>query len=135
LLKTSVLTMACVAAFLGTRLPLGWQPGNSDLNGLNGLMIGTNLGFGKPVAKTPVPLYQNYLHPFWFVGPFVPFIAWHWQFLDRRLRVMLLTLTPTLLLSNLCFSWMYESRNYMPLVPLHATAALAFPRRGGERRV
>jgi hypothetical protein len=134
LLKTSVIGLACVAAFLATRLPLGWRPGNADLNGLNGLMIGTNLGFGRPVAKTPVPLYQNYLHPFWFVGPFVPLIVWNWRCLDRRLRVLLLTLTPTLLLSNLCFSWMYESRNYMPLVPVHATAALAFFARRGERR-
>jgi len=126
LFKTSVLGLACAAAFLATRLPLGWRPGNSDLNGLDALMIGTNLGFGKPIAWTPVPLYQNYLQPFWFVGPFVPLIAWNWQRLDHRLRVLLLTLTPTLLLSNLCFSWMYESRNYMPLVPLHATAALAF---------
>jgi hypothetical protein len=132
--KTGVLVLACVAAFLAVRLPLGWRPGNSDLNGLSGLMIGTNLGFGNPVAHTPVPLYQNYFHPFWFVGPFVPLIAWNWGRLDRRLQLLLLTLTPTLLLSNLCFSWMYESRNYMPLVPVHATAALAFFPWPGERR-
>ena len=36
-----------------------------------------------------------------------------------------LTVVPLLLLSNLCFGWMYESRNYMPLVPLLATTAVA----------
>jgi hypothetical protein len=126
LIKTSVLGLACAGAFLATRLPLGWQLSNSNINGTDALMIGTNLGLGEPLYNAAAPLYENYLHPLWFVGAFVPPIAWSWRRLDYRLRVLLLTLTPTLLLSNLCFSWMYESRNYMPLVPLHATAALAF---------
>jgi hypothetical protein len=37
---------------------------------------------------------------------------------------LFLTLVPLVLASNLCFGWMYESRNYLPLVPLLATMAL-----------
>lgn len=122
--KTAAVGAACAAAFFAVRLPLGWRPGNESMNGLPGLMIGTNLGIGEPVAYTFVDLYQNYLHPVLFVLSFVPFIAWGWRRIDGRLKVMCLTLTPLLLLSNLCFGWMYESRNYMPLVPLLATAAL-----------
>jgi hypothetical protein len=33
------------------------------------------------------------------------------------------TLVQLLIVSNVCFGWMYESRNYMPLVPLLATMA------------
>ena len=124
-LKTAALGLGCAAAFAAVRLPLGWRPGNEEMNGLPGLMIGTNLGIGRPLARTVVPLSQNYLHPLLFVGPFLPPIAWSWRRLDGRLRALVLTVPPLLLLSNLCFGWMYESRNYVPLLPLLATAALA----------
>jgi hypothetical protein len=123
-LVTACLGAACVAAFLAARLPLGWSPGYGDINGTTGLMVGTNLGFGTPIASTTVPLWENYLHPLLFVGPFLPFIAWRWRSLDPRLRALCLTLTPLLLASNVCFGWLYESRNYLPLVPLLATAAM-----------
>jgi hypothetical protein len=132
LVRTAGLGMVCMAAFLAVRLPLGWQPGNESTNGLPGLMIGTNLGFGEPVAYTSAPLSMNYLQPLLFVGSFVPFIVWNWRRLDGRLKVMFLTLTPLLLFANLCFGWMYEARNYMPLVPLLAT--LALPPSGLARR-
>jgi hypothetical protein len=124
LLITAGLGLACIAAFLAARLPLGWWPGYGDINGTDGLMIGTNLGFGEPIALTAVPLYQNYLHPLLFIGPFLPFIVWRWERIDLRLRSLALTVTPLLLLSNVCFGWLYESRNYMPLVPLLAIMAL-----------
>lgn len=126
--KTFVIGAACVAAFLLVRVPLGWRPGNESLNGMSGLMIGTNLGLGEPIATTPVPLSENYRHPAIFILPFLPIVLLGWRRIDRRLRVLVAVLTPLVLLSNLCFSWMYESRNYMPLVPLLTTAALsAFP--------
>jgi hypothetical protein len=126
--RTMLLGLGCIIAFLAVRLPLGWRPGNSDMNGLDGLMIGTNLGIGVPLAKGQAPLYENYLQPLWFVGVFLPAIAWRWRTIPRVLKALCLTLTPLLLLSNLCFGWMYESRNYMPLVPLLATMALPMRR-------
>ncbi|HXG09560.1 MAG TPA: hypothetical protein VNK04_07205 [Gemmataceae bacterium] len=141
LARTIALGAAGAAAFLVVRLPLGWRPGNADLNGLDALMIGTNLGIGTPIAHSAAPLYQNYLQPLLFVGTFLPFIIGNWRRLDGRLRIVFLTLTPLLLLSNLCFGWMYESRNYMPLVPLLASMAVPphrpaqpppLPPQGGE---
>jgi hypothetical protein len=146
LAQAAAVGAAAAAAFLAVRLPFGWQPGNEDANGLQGLMISTNLGtgplaaklglgpwadrlgLGRPVAVSTVSTVQNYLHPLYFVGAFLPAVAWNWRRLDGRLRPLLLTAVPLLLLGNLCFGWMYESRNYMPLVPLLATAALP-PRR------
>ena len=120
---------ACMAAFLAARLPYGWYPGYEKINGTERLMVLDNLGIGERYYTSAAPLWQNYVQPALFVLPFVPFIAWGWRRLDSRLKAMCLTLTPLLLLSNLCFGWMYESRNYVPLVPLLATAAIP-PRRG-----
>jgi hypothetical protein len=121
--KTALLGVTCVAAFLATRLPLGWAPGLGQLNGTEGLMIGTNLGIGQPLYRGAAPTWQNYLQPFLFIGVFVPWIVARWPQIDRRLRVLCCTLPPLVLLSSLCFSWLYESRNYMPLLPILVSAA------------
>jgi hypothetical protein len=122
-LITVGLGSVCVAAFLAVRLPLGWRPGASDMNGV-GLVIGPNLGFEHPRAILVLPLWENLLHPVLFVGAFLPPVIWRWRHIDPHLRALFLVVTPLLLLSNLCFGWLYESRNYMPLVPLLATMAV-----------
>ncbi len=124
LLKAVALGLVCVAAFLAARLPLGWYPGYEKLNGTERLMICDNLGIGEPYYHSLATPFENYLHPAVFVLPFVPFIVRGWRRLDGRLKALCLTLTLLLLLSNLCFGWLYESRNYMPLLPLLGTAAL-----------
>jgi hypothetical protein len=127
------LGLACVAAFLAVRLPQGWRLGMPNVNGLERLMIGSNLGFGPQAGWTTVPLWANYVHPLLFVGPFLPPLIWGWCRLDHRLRAACIALVPLLLVSNLCFGWMYESRNYMPLVPLLATAVLAVTPKGAKK--
>jgi hypothetical protein len=124
LAKTAALGTVCVAAYMAARLPLGWSLGYGSINGTEGLMIGDNLGIGEPRYQPAVPIVFNYVHPLLFVGSFLPFIAWHWRRIDERLRALYLVLTPLLLFSNLCFGWMYESRNYVPLLPLQATMVL-----------
>jgi hypothetical protein len=120
---TVALGLVATIAFLAVRLPLGWWPGEKSLNGA-GLMIGTNLGIGSPIVLTSVSLAENYLHPILFVGIWLPFIAWNWRKCDQRLRALFLTVTPLVMLSNVCFGWLYESRNYVPLLPLLTTMAL-----------
>jgi hypothetical protein len=121
--ETALLGAAATAALLAARLPFGWRPGAEEMNGA-GLMVGTNLGIGRPIAFTTVPLYQCYVQPLLFIVPFLPFIAWNWRTTDVRLRLLAVTLTPLLLASSLCFGWLYESRNYVPLLPLLTTMAL-----------
>jgi hypothetical protein len=87
-------------------------------------MAGTNLGIGEPIAYSTVPFRENYLQPALFVGSFLPLIALRWRRLDHRLKGLCLTVVPLVLLSSLCYSWLYESRNYVPLLPLLATMAL-----------
>jgi hypothetical protein len=119
---TALLGVAAVAAFVAVR-PASWRFEYEAINGA-GLMITSNLGIGPPRYFGAAPVWTNYAHPLLFVGPFLPPLLWRWRLIDPRLRTACVTLTPLLLLSNLCFGWMYESRNYMPLVPLLATAAL-----------
>ena len=130
--KTSLLCVACVGAFLTTRLPLGWKPGLERLNGTEALMITTNLGIGEGHYAPAAPLCMNYLHPILFVGVFVPGILGRWRELDFKLRVLVVVLTPLLLASSLCFSWLYESRNYVPLLPVLLAAALPCRKRPSQ---
>jgi hypothetical protein len=123
-LITGALGAICVGAYLAARLPLGWRPGAENINGA-GLVIAANFGLEQPRALLTVPLWENLLHPLLFVGPFVLFIFRRWPYIPPHLRALFLVVTPLLLISNLCFGWLYESRNYMPLVPLLATMALA----------
>ena len=135
LLKTAALGGVCVAAVLAARMPYGWYPGYEKINGTDRLMIFDNLGIGEPYYHSAAPIWVNYLDPALFVLPFAPFLVRGWRRIDARLRMMCVTLTPLLLLSNLCFGWLYEARNYMPLLPLLATAALSgFPGTADESR-
>jgi hypothetical protein len=124
MMKTAPLGAACLAAYFAARLPLGWSLGYGSINGTEGLMIADNLGIGPPRYVGAVPVVFNYLHPLLFVGNFLPFIALKWRQIEARLRAIYVVLTPLLLFSNLGFGWMYESRNYVPLLPLQATMVL-----------
>jgi hypothetical protein len=130
---TAGLGLACVAAYFAVRVPQGWRPGLMNVNGLEYLMVGSNLGFGEQHYNPAAPRWENYLHPVLFVGPFLVVLAWGWRRLDGRLRAVCLTLVPLLLASNACFGWLYESRNYMPLVPLLAAAALSVAPQAAEQ--
>jgi hypothetical protein len=122
--KTAALGLVCAAAFAAVRLPWGWRLDLASINNTRELMVRANLGLGPALYRGRAPTYQNYLQPLLFVGVFLPFIAVRWRETDSRLKALFLVLTPLLLASNLCFGWLYESRNYVPLVPVLATMAV-----------
>jgi hypothetical protein len=121
--RTMVLAAVCVAAFLATRLPLGWRLSYRSINSTMELMVKSNLGLNRNYSSI-APIWQNYLQPFLFVGIWLAPLAWKWRWIDPRLKAMALTLVPILLGTNLCFGWLHESRNYVPLLPLLVTMAL-----------
>jgi hypothetical protein len=140
--RTVMLAAACLAAFLLVRIPAGWQPTLKAVNN-TGPMITSNLSFADaPYQLRPDKVLINYLHPVVFIVPFLLPIFWHWRGIDPRLRAAFVVIVPLLFLSNLCFGWLYESRNYMPLLPLLTTMAAppssltqkaaTSSRRGGE---
>jgi hypothetical protein len=131
--RAAGLALVCVAAFLAVRLPWGWNFELRSINNTVMLMIKPNLGIGTSPYKGMAPVPQNYIQPLLFVGLFLPSIALHWRYADRRPRNLFIVLVPSLLMVNLCFGWMYESRNYVPLLPLLAILALT-PRTNGSSR-
>ncbi|MFL5240526.1 MAG: hypothetical protein ACJ8FY_00300 [Gemmataceae bacterium] len=124
--RTAILAAVCITVYFAARLPLGWELDFGKFNNTSGLMIRHNL-LGSDLYSMAAPLAMNYVLPLVFVGSFVPFLIRNWKSTDWKLRVIFLTLVPLLLLSNLCFGWLYEARNYMPLVPLLATMAFQGP--------
>lgn len=123
-LKAALLGLTCIGVFAAARLPWGWRPGAS-LTDVQGLMLGANLGIGKQAAWSTVPLWARYLHWTGFTIPFLLVITYSRWRMAPRLRILVLVLTPLILGCNLCFGWAYESRNYVPLLPVLSTAALA----------
>jgi hypothetical protein len=128
--RTAGLLLVAVLAFVAAR-GLGWRPDFETINGTSGLMIGTNLGWGEPLYIGSAPLYHNYLHPLLFTLPFLPGIWLHGRQQPRSLWALAVVVIPGILGSCLCFSWLYESRNYVPFLPI--LVALALPPAPGIR--
>lgn len=124
LLKTIAMGVACAAAFLAARLPLGWSfTSHKSLNNSE-IMVWFNLGYGAPGSYAVAMRGQNYIHFFVFVGVFLPFVLYEWRRTDRRLKALFLVLTPLLVVSQLFFGWLYESRNFVPLLPVLTAIAV-----------
>lgn len=50
------------------------------------------------------------------LGIFIPFFILSWKTSHRQLRNLVLFLLPPLIVSNIMFSWLHESRNFIPVV-------------------
>ncbi len=58
------------------------------------------------------------------VGIFLPFVALEWRWTHSYLKALILYLLPILLVSNLFFSWLQETRNLVPVaIPLAIVTA------------
>ncbi len=66
------------------------------------------------------------MHLLTTVGPYVPLLALAWKKTPPSLNYLALYLFPVLFLSNLGFSWLNETRNFMPLVMVLAVVAGRF---------
>lgn len=122
-IRTALVAAGCVTAYLSVRFPLGWTLSFGAINGTVDWMVRGNF-FGDDRYPSLAPLWQNYAFPAIFIGSFLPFALVRWGRLDAPLKALIVTVVPLVLLSNVCFGWMYEARNYLPLIPLLATAAL-----------
>ena len=74
-------------------------------------------------------IVRNILDPLW-IEPFLltacalaPFLVFGWKETPLSLKRLALYLLPVLFLSSAFFSWLHESRNFMPLVYVMAVAA------------
>jgi hypothetical protein len=124
LVRSSGPALAGVVAFVAARLPFGWRPGSDSISGTT-LNLRANLGIDKLAPYIQSIIHQLYLQPIIFIGIFLPFIVWRWRQAEWPLKALFLTLVPLLFASQLLFGWLYESRNYVPLLPVLTTLALA----------
>jgi hypothetical protein len=115
--------LAGTAAYVAARLPFGWRPASGSINETPP-NLWANLGMA-PLAHFPESIInQFWIQPLIFIGIFLPFIVWRWRQAEWPLKALFLTLVPLLFASQLLYGWLYESRNYVPLLPVLTTLAL-----------
>jgi hypothetical protein len=125
--RSSGPVVAGTAAYLAARMPFGWRPGSGSISGTD-INLKQNLWLAPLTPFCESIKHQFYIQPIIFIGIFLPMIMWRWRQAEWPLKAMFLTLVPLLFASQLTFGWLYESRNYVPLLPVLTTLALA-PRR------
>jgi hypothetical protein len=79
-------------------------------------MVYSNLGLARGQAGSMVSVFQRYLHPMLFIFMWLPLMVWRRNLLPRSLFWTALYLAAAFYLTNLCFGWNYESRNFVPVL-------------------
>jgi hypothetical protein len=113
--RTTWLVLAGVVIVITVRLWItGGQFAYRDISGVNWNHVALNWRDGVV-----------WLYPFLLtVGVFLPFLVLDWKKVPPRLKFLILLLLPILFGSSLLFSWLKESRNFVPVViPLAVVAA------------
>lgn len=114
ILKLGLLVGWCLLLFLACRIPFGFCYDNKTLNGVGQFMILSNLGFPGGLAKNTTPIWMRYLHPILFIFMWIPILIFYRKFLSRSLFYTTIYLAVFFYLTNLCFGWNHESRNFIP---------------------
>jgi hypothetical protein len=104
ILKLGLLVGWCLLLFLACRIPFGFRYNIKTINGVEQLMILSNLRQGL----------VEYLHPILFIFMWIPILIFYRKFLSRSLFYTTIYLAAFFYLTNLCFGWNSESRNFIP---------------------
>jgi len=112
--RLALLAVAGLGVFLACRIPFHFNYDFNTLNGTNELMVYSNLGLARGQAQSVVSVFQRYLHPMLFIFMWLPLIVWRRKMLPHSLFWTALYLAAAFYLTNLCFGWNYESRNFVP---------------------
>ena len=116
LLRLALLGLSGAGVFLACRLPFHFHYDFQSLNRTSGWMVLSNFGLpGGPCLST-VSIFQRLVHPVLFLFMWLPLIVWQRKFLPPAWFWTALYLVATFYLTNLCFSWNYESRNFIPVL-------------------
>jgi hypothetical protein len=116
--QLALLAISGLAVFLACRIPFRFNYSFDTLNGTSEVMVYSNLGLACGQAHSPVSVFQPHLHPFLFVFAWLPMIIWRRKLLPPSLFWTALYLAGASYLTNLCFGWNYESRNFVPALIL-----------------
>jgi len=111
-IKVAVLLACCACVYLGVRMfLLGGPMGYRDISGVT--------------IKHLIPNLSDSRWPYVFLltaGSLTPVLALGWKETPVSLRRLALYLIPVLFASSALFSWLAESRNFMPVVIVLAVA-------------
>jgi hypothetical protein len=118
------LGVAGVIVFFACRLPFHFNFTFETLNRTTELMIYSNLGMARGMAQSTVSVFQRHLHPILFVFMWLPLIIARRKLLPASLFYTALYLSVALYLTNLCFGWNFESRNFIPALVVLLVATL-----------
>ena len=114
--RLALLAVTGLGVFLACRIPFHFNYDFKTLNRENELMVYSNLGFARGQAQSAVSVFQRYLHPILFIFMWLPLMVWRRKILPRSLFWTALYLAAAFYLTNLCFGWNYESRNFVPVL-------------------
>ena len=114
LMRLALLAATGVGVFLACRLPFHFHCDFSSLNRTSGLMVLSNFGLPGGPGLSTVSTFERFMHPILFLFMWLPLIVWQRKLLPPALFGTALYLTAAFYLTNLCFSWNYESRNFVP---------------------
>jgi hypothetical protein len=112
--RLALLVVAGLGVFLACRIPFHFNYDFNTLNRTYELMVYSNLGLAQGQAQSTVSVFQRYLHPILFIFMWLPLIVWRWKLLPPSLCWTALYLAAAFYITNLCFGWNYESRNFVP---------------------
>ena len=113
LLKAITLCVAGATAYYGVRL----------------FVLKGNMQYGEVSGVTLDHVLENWHNIHWpplfllTAGALMPFLALGWKEIPLSLKRQAFFLLPVLFISSLFFSWLRESRNFMPLVFVLAVSA------------
>ena len=116
--KAAGLVAACAAACFGVRAFVLAGAGQYRYEQVSGV--------------APGHLWANLAGGRWFplflltAGALMPFLVLDWKETPLRLKQLVFFLLPVLFLSSALFGWLYEARNFMPLVIVLAVIAGRF---------
>lgn len=113
-LKLSLLAVWCLLIFLACRIPFGFRFNFEEINGITKLMILSNLGISNGPVQSFMPVWIRYFHPMLFIFIWIPALIFYRKILSSSLFYTTLYLAVSIYLTNLCFGWNYESRNFIP---------------------
>jgi hypothetical protein len=124
MLRVAVLVVAALGVFLACRVPFHFHCDFQSLNRTSQLMVRSNFGLPHAHHTSLVPVFERYLHPVLFLFMWVPVLMWRRDLLPPGLIRTALYLAAALFATNLCFSWNYESRNFVPGLVLLVVCAV-----------
>ncbi len=114
--RLALLMAAGAGLFLACRIPFHFNYDFKTLNRTSELMVYANLGLARAETYSSVSVFQRYLHPILFIFMWLPLVIWRREWLPRSLFWTALYFSAAIYLTNLCFGWNYESRNFVPVL-------------------